>query len=63
MAQVVELQLQKLQKKLSHFEAMEVGLETERSNLERERNSLLAQRADLQDQKPVLPSAELPIVI
>lgn len=63
MAQVVELQLQKLQKKLSHFEAMDIGLETDRINLERERNSLLAQWAELQDQKPGVSLAELPIVM
>ena len=40
--------MQKLQKKLSHFEAMEVGLETERANLEKERAALLARRAGLQ---------------
>lgn len=48
----MELQLQKLQKKLSHFEAVEVGLNTERSNLQRERAALLAHRAALQEQTP-----------
>lgn len=55
-AQVVELQLQKLQKKLSHFEAMEVGLE-------KERTTLLAQRLALQEQKPVVDVATAPAVL
>ena len=58
--QVVELQLQKLQKKLSHFEAMEVGLEKERTNLKKERSALLAQRAALQEQKPAADAAPAP---